>query len=76
MYVTHTVEVLYKLTEACHTRTEPTVAKLIIKDKRVEHTRNCIRALGLHVHITTKWSQYVAWYTVQILCAFLLYCVQ
>ena len=37
MCVTRTVEVLYKFTDACLTRTEPTVAELIIKDKRVEY---------------------------------------
>jgi hypothetical protein len=70
-----TVEVLYTFTDACLTRMEPTVAKLIIKDKCVEYTWNCIQALGLHVQIATMESQYVARYTVQILCAFLLYCV-
>jgi len=38
MYVIRTVEVLYKFTDACLTRMEPTVAKLIAKDKRVEYT--------------------------------------
>lgn len=75
MYVIRTVEVLYKFTDACLTRMEPTVAKLITKDKRVEYTWKCIRALGLHVQIATMESQYVARYMVQILCAFLLYCM-
>ena len=38
MYVIRTVEVLYKFTDACLTGMEPTVAELIIKDKRVEYT--------------------------------------